>query len=135
MRFREVLTEQFTTRQRRNHRYSLRRFARELRVHHSTLSRLLNGQRPIQADAIARLGVRLGVASDQLRAFITREEIELVRGAIGRPAFRPDSRWLASVSGLSVDRVNIALHTLLRSRQLRMEAADRWSLVGHRGVE
>lgn len=135
MRFREVLTEQFTQRQRRNHRYSLRRFARELGVHHSTLSRLLNGQRPIHSDAIARLGPRLGVPSDQLKAFIAREEIELVRGAIGRPMFRPDSRWLASVSSLSVDRVNIALHTLLRSRQLRMEAVDHWSLLVHIGVE
>jgi hypothetical protein len=96
---------------------------------------LLNGERPIQSDTISALGVRLGLGSERLQAFISREEVELVKGAIGRPTFRPNCRWLASISGLSVDRVNIALQTLLRCRQLQMHATDRWSLNHQEGVE
>jgi len=77
----------------------------------------------------------LGLGSDRLQPFISREDIELVTDAIGRPTFRPDSRWLATISGLSLDRVNIALQTLLRCRQLRMDAGDRWSLGRQEGVE
>ncbi|MGH9199716.1 MAG: helix-turn-helix domain-containing protein [Vicinamibacterales bacterium] len=92
MRFRDVVAGEFRRRQQQNPRYSLRGFARALRVHHSTLSRLLNGQRPIQPDAISALGPRMGLGPDHLQAFIAREEIELVNDAIGRSTFRPDSR-------------------------------------------
>jgi hypothetical protein len=40
--------------------------------------------------------------------------------------FRPDSRWIARVLGLSPDRVNIALQRLLRLGLLEMSGRDRW---------
>jgi hypothetical protein len=46
--------------------------------------------------------------------------------AIDRSTFRPDSRWLASAAGISIDRVNIALQTLLHQGHLRMVSSRLW---------
>ena len=115
MRFRDLLASEFERRCQQNPRYSLRGFARAMGVHHSTLSRLLSG--------------------DRVQALIAGEDIELVIRAVERPTFRPQSRWLASVSGIPVDRVNIALQTLLRRRQLRMLTTAQWSVTRHEGVD
>ena len=82
----------------------------------------------MQPDAISVLGPRIGFEPDHLKPFMAREEIELVKDAIGRSTFRADSRWLANISGLPVDRVNIALQRLLRRRELRMWSASCWSI-------
>jgi hypothetical protein len=52
--------------------------------------------------------------------------------AIDRSTFRPDSRWLASMAGISVDRVNISLQTLLRCGHLRMLSRDQWVMEGRK---
>jgi hypothetical protein len=99
------------------------------------LSRLLNGSQPIQSQTVETIGARLGFSLGQIQAFVAREDVERVRTAIARPAFRPRSRWLASVSGMSVDRVNVAIHALLRCGHLKMLSAERWSVAPHEGVE
>ncbi|MEA2462909.1 MAG: hypothetical protein QOJ98_656 [Acidobacteriota bacterium] len=71
--------------------------------------------------------------SAQLAEFLALEDAAAVL-EIGRRAFRPDSRWLASVTGVSVDRVNIVLQRLLRVGALRMGSPGRWELLGG-GVE
>ena len=135
MRFRDVIACEFERRRRLNARYSLRGFARALGVHHATLSRLLRQHGRIHSRTMAVLGPRLGLSCQQLQTLAGNEDVAAVRQAIQRPAFRPDSRRLASLSGISIDRVNIALESLLRSGQLRMIAADRWVLAGHEGVD
>ena len=116
-------------RRRQNARYSLRGFARALGVHHATLSRLLNDDRPLQTGTIRTLGPRLGFSSGEIQAFVLHEDEAAVIAAVGRPSFRPSSRWVASVSGISVDRVNVALQSLLRCGRLRMATATRWLVV------
>ena len=111
----------------------MRCFARSLRTHHSTLSRLLNGGRPIQARTIDGLGRSLGLTASEIRAYISSEDAEAICRAVRRATFRPDSRWLATVCGLSIDRVNIALHALIHAGRLRMVAADRWIVVDAHG--
>ncbi len=64
----------------------------------------------------------------QIAGFVAREDAAAVVAAIGRPSFRPDSRWLASVAGISVDSVNIALQELIRTGSLRMTSRERWEL-------
>jgi hypothetical protein len=68
------------------------------------------------------------MSSAQIAVFLAREEVAAVVDAIGRPSFRPDCRWLASVAGISVDSVNIALQELLRTGSLRMTSRERWEL-------
>jgi transcriptional regulator with XRE-family HTH domain len=128
MRFREVVAVEFARRRQHNQRYSLRAFARALGVHHATLSRLLNGEQPVQARTIQTLGARLRLSSSQLAAMVALEDAAAVFAGIGRSSFRPNSRWLASVAGISVDRVNIAVEFLLRSGRLRMPSATCWQL-------
>jgi len=126
MTFREVLASELSRRQQRNRRYSLRRFASQLGVHHATLSRLLRGSRPVPERTVRAVGIRLGLPASELDALVLAEQEAAVLLAIRQPAFRPASRWLATVSGLPVDRVNVALQTLLRTGRLRMVARDRW---------
>lgn len=126
---------EFTRRRKQNVRYSMRGFARTLGVHHATLSRLLSDDRPLQARTIQTLAPRLGFSPREIEAFVSHEDLAVVAAAIDRPAFRPSSRWLASVSGISVDRVNVALQSLLRCGRLRMASASRWLIVPDMGVE
>ena len=131
--FRALLSVEFDRRRARNPRYSMRCFARSLRTHHSTLSRLLNGGRPIQARTIVSLGRSLGLSESAIRACIASEDAEAICRAVRRATFRPDSRWLAAMCGLSIDRVNIALHALIHGGRLRMVAADRWIVLDANG--
>jgi hypothetical protein len=70
------------------------------------------------------------MSDGQAGAFLMREDTAAVRGAIARPSFRPNTRWLASTAGISADRVNIILQLLLRGGALRMVSVDRWELMG-----
>ena len=134
VRFRDIVTAEFERRCRQNARYSLRGFALALGVHHATLSRLINSNRRIQDATISAVGRRLGLTSAQIVALVGREDIAAVSVAIARPAFRADSRWLASITGISLDRVNIALQSLLCAGRLRMLTATQWLLVYDEGA-
>jgi transcriptional regulator with XRE-family HTH domain len=135
MRFTEIVVSEFARRRRQNSRYSLRGFARSLGIHHATLSRLLACRRPVASHTIRTIGPRLGLSSEEIESLVAIEDAEFVIEGIRRPSFRPDSRWLATRSGISIDRVNIALHRLIYQRQLRMESRDRWTVSRGEGVD
>ncbi len=134
MRFAEILCRELARRRRQNPRYSLRGFARSLGIHHATASRLIKTGRPVQAQTIRAIGPRLGLTAAQIESLIAIEDAEFVIEAIGRPSFRPDSRWLATRAGISIDRVNVALHRLIYQRKLRMELPHRWTVVRDEGA-
>jgi transcriptional regulator with XRE-family HTH domain len=121
---RKLLRDELARRKSRNKRYSLRAFARDLRVHHSTLSRVMRGHQRVTASTLATVATRLGLQMDVIQL---SESDGKVLSAVGRDGFRPDSRWIATVTGLSVDLVNAALHRLLRTGKLRMESKDKWN--------
>ena len=73
--------------------------------------------------------MRIGMSNSETAAFAAREDAAAVALAIGRSTFRPDSRWLASVTGISVDSVNISLQTLLRCGHLRMLSRRHWVMA------
>jgi hypothetical protein len=79
---------------------------------------------------VTRIGERIGLSRIETAAFAAKEDVVAVAAAIDRSSFRPDSRWLASVTGLPVDRVNISLQTLLRCGQLRMLSRHQWVIAG-----
>jgi transcriptional regulator with XRE-family HTH domain len=133
MTFREVIASELRRRQERNRRYSLRRFAARLGVHHATISRLLRGTRPIPERTVRAIGDRLGLSAAHVDALVLAEHEAAVLLAIRQPAFRPASRWLATVSGLPLDSVNIAIQSLLRTGRLTMPARDRWIAGGMHG--
>lgn len=126
MRFRELLSNEFDRRRARNPRYSLRSFAQFLRVDHSTLSQIIRGCRRLTPRAINNLGRRLGVAAAVLRESAATENDVVVLRAMTRPSFRPDVRWIAVRTGLSIDDINISLHRLLHGRALTMVSRESW---------
>jgi transcriptional regulator with XRE-family HTH domain len=130
MMFRALLEAEFHRRRAANRRYSLRAFARALSVNHSTLSQMLRGMRRLTARTVLALGRRLHLAASEIAEFAALEHEAAVLDAIRRPGFRPDSRWLATVTAIPVDAVNTTLQRLLRKRTLAMASRVRWVQTG-----
>ncbi|HEY8876580.1 MAG TPA: helix-turn-helix domain-containing protein [Roseateles sp.] len=128
MSLRQLLTATLERRRAVNPAYSLRAFAKSLGVHHATLTRLLAGRTVAKDGCVQRLGRRLGLSVDDIRQLGLAEARRGVCRAITRRDFRPDSRWLAAVTGLPVDAVNVALQRLLVDRVLVMRSRGDWFL-------
>ena len=123
-----LLADTLTRRRAINPAYSLRAFAQSLGVHHTTLTRLLAGRTIATGRCVQRLGRRLGLADDELRQLGLAEARRGVCRAISRRDFRPDCRWLAAMTGLPLDVVNVALQRLLVDRVLVMRSRGSWQL-------
>lgn len=126
VRFKARLQEEFVKRKRVNFRYTLRSFARFLRVDHATLSQLLRARRRVTARTIRAWGPRLGLSPEAIELACESENEAAVLAALDRPGFLPDTRWLAVQLNIPVDDVNVALQTLLRRGVLRMESKQQW---------
>lgn len=124
--FRELLGDRLAHARARNARYSLRAFARDLGLHHGTLSQLLSGRRPASVRQIRAIGARLGLDDACIARCCAHELDAVVRAIAARPELRHDSRWIAERTGLSVDAVNAALHRLLSTGALRMVERNEW---------
>jgi uncharacterized protein (TIGR02147 family) len=140
----------------RSPRYSLRAFAKYLGVNHATLSQILRGKRPLTARTVNKIGVRLGLEQNVIDNYVAnlhladplcensslREVHQLAHDAaflisdwhhyailelMQLDDFKPDTRWIARVLGLSFDEVNVALTRLVRLGLLEMTSRDRWT--------
>jgi uncharacterized protein (TIGR02147 family) len=139
-----------------NPQYSLRAFAKHLAIDHATLSQLLRCKRRFTPATIEKLGRRLGLDPHAIAGYIaweqqagrlhesvaTLEEVQQlahdtanlisdwyhfsILELVGLPQFRPDTRWIARVLGITPDEVNIALTRLMRLGLLEMRRHDRW---------
>jgi uncharacterized protein (TIGR02147 family) len=154
--FRLFLQAELGRRCARNSQYSLRAFATFLAIDHATLSHLLRRKRSLTPRTILRLGTRLGLDRATIDLYVANEcnwrqdaagdvalnemqqladdaahviadwyhyaILELTR----LQDFKPDSRWVARVLGITTDQVNLALTRLLRLGLLKMAGRDRW---------
>ena len=127
MDLRALLGAELRRRRERNPRYSLRAFARTLGTHHSTLSQLLAHRRRLTPRAIRRLGGRAALAPPQLDAACVAENAAAVLRLLRDGRLRPDSRWIATRTGIPLDDVNVALQQLLAQRRLAMPTAHAWT--------
>jgi len=137
-----------------NEKYSLRAFARDLKIHHGTLSQILRSRRVLTPGMVKRLAPRLGLdATSTVRyalaaannAYTEPAALRLARSITADtwaalsewphlaileltrlPEFRADSRFIARVLGISVDEVNLALQRLLRLGLLEMRDSGSW---------
>ena len=128
MAFREILQQELEQRKARNPRYSLRAFARVLHLDHASLSQILRGRRRLTPRTIRRLGAILRVPPRELDEHCAHENDQIVLRAIATTKFRPDSRWIASLAGIPLDDVNIALQRLVRTGVLTMTSTRRWEV-------
>lgn len=110
-----------------NPRYSLRAFARALGTHHSTLSQILQGRRRLTSRAVRRLGPRLGMSPAEIAEACLDESCAAILRLVADRRFRPSSRWIATMTGIPLDDVNLALHRLLYRRQLVMRTTTSWT--------
>lgn len=152
--FRTLLQTELARRCSANARYSLRAFAADVGVDHSTLSQLLRDRRPLTERTIRLIGKRLKLSEQVVDAFVSREQLvdeapstttAQLRQLTGDAAsivtdlshytilelvrlkeFKQDSRWIARALGLSVDEVNMSLSRLLRLGMLTMNSDGRW---------
>ena len=152
--FRFYLQAELARRCSNNPQYSLRSFALQLKVDHSTLSQILRGKRLLSDRMISKLGNHLALDSSTIDSFILQEklhsaEVRSTQGEVRQlahdtvslisnvyhytileliqlPEFKPDSRWIARVLNLTIDEVNLAIARLLRLGLLEMVAMDKW---------
>ncbi|MGH9936225.1 MAG: DUF4423 domain-containing protein [Blastocatellia bacterium] len=150
--FRLYLQSELARRLSSNPQYSLRSFALQLGINHSTLSQLLRGKRALTPRMIETLGAQLGLRPEEIEAFVAREHqagdtvvsreirwLTLDTAALlsdgshrailemtSMEGFVTDTRWIARALDLTVDEVNMALSRLTRLGLLEMVAADRW---------
>lgn len=150
-----LLHERLRAAMRRNPRFSLRSFAKQLGIDHSTLSQILRGRRRLSARALEAVGKRMGLGEEVLHAYAesSRKKADSKRlpekfrsfhfdldtfqllcvrhhyailELIQVQGFKTDSRWIAKTLGIAVEDVNIALQRLLRLGLLEMSGRDRW---------
>jgi uncharacterized protein (TIGR02147 family) len=149
-----LLRERLRAAKRRNPRFSLRSFAKQLAIDHSTLSQVLRNRRRLSARALEGVGKRMGLSDEAIRAYAQSHQKKKptsppqdLRGVhfdldtfqtlsiwhhyailelIQVEGFKTDSRWIAKTLGIAVEDVNIALQRLMRLGLLEMAGRDRW---------
>lgn len=135
--FKKILQQEFLRRSSKNPQYSLRSFAQILDVHHSTLSGLLSGKRPITKKTVSALSLKLGLYPDN---FLKTKDFKLPNHEfLEEDTFNRISEWyfdailelsklknfdftVANISRyLSVNevQVSLAIETLLRLNLLK----------------
>ena len=129
MDLRPTLAAELAQRRARNPRYSLRAFARDLGTDHATLSQLMRGRRVLSPRMLRQIGRRLHVGAADIAEACERHHADAILRLARMKILRPDSRWIATRTGLPLDAVNAALTRLLHQRQLRMAAAGRWKFT------
>jgi uncharacterized protein (TIGR02147 family) len=150
-----LLRERLRSAMRRNRRFSLRSFAKQLGIDHSTLSQVLRGRRRLSVRALEVVGERLGLGDEAIRVYaqsvrrkpatsrppkeLRRFHLDLdtfqflsvwyhsaILELVEVQGFKTDSRWIANTLGIGVKDVNIALQRLLRLGLLEMSGRDHW---------
>jgi transcriptional regulator with XRE-family HTH domain len=127
--FRSVLVTELHRRRAVNRRYSLRSFARDLSLHHSTLSQMLRGRRRLTGRTVRALGPRLRLTPDTVAELCALENEAAVLSVLARSNFQANSRWVSAMVGIPVDEVNVALQRLLRQRAMTMITPTQWQRV------
>ena len=131
MQLRMILSAELKRRQQRNPRYSLRAFAMSLATHHSTIARIIGGSSRVTPRSVQVLGARLGMTPAEIRDACLAENCAVIVRTVADPRFRADSRWIATMTGIPLDQVNVALHWLLYQRKLVMTSRSAWSVGGN----
>jgi uncharacterized protein (TIGR02147 family) len=151
--FRLFLQSELARRCESNERYSLRAYARSLRIAPSALSAILNGKRPITRNMKLRLGLGLGLSPKDVGYFqeskaegaspkgpaqtLEFQQIALDAYAViadwyhyailelsHLESFQPDPKWIAKSLGITKSEVNIAVERLQRVGLLKIESGS-----------
>lgn len=126
MELKQTLAAEFAQRRGRNVRYSLRAFARDLGTDHATLSQVMRGRRVLSPRMAQKFGRRLQLPESDILEACEQHNAEAILRLGQTSAFRPNSRWIATRTGLPLDGVNAALARLIHERRLVMQTKHKW---------
>ena len=93
--FRNYLKKELKERQRRNPRYSLRSFARQLNMDASTLSKMMNARLSIGPIVMKKMAKQLGISATELQLFSKEHALasDYLFQAIDLQSFESISEW------------------------------------------
>lgn len=159
--FRLFLQSELLKRCKANPLYSLRAYARSLRVSPSALSAILNGKRPLTEKTKVRLGLALGLSLGELKKFShadsTKKGIKVtptirfqqlaldsyavisdwyhyaILELLRVKSFKPESKWISKALGITTSEVNIAVERLQRTGLLKIENGS-WQDTSQNGL-
>lgn len=151
--FRLYLQSELVRRCRQNSNYSLRAFAKSLRVENSWLSKVIRGKREISDELIERIGQRLGLSPTDVEKFKnSRQESAAQKDLSGKfmqlsqdsfeiisewyhfailelmklENFRQDKKWISKRLGISPHEVLSAVERLQRINVLLVDESGCW---------
>lgn len=146
--FKDFLKRELSRRCEQNPAYSLRAFAKQLGISHTSLSQILAGKRPLSSKAQKQMALALNVSIEQFVKFkiptnIKFEErfepldidkfeflsdwyhdaiLELTR----LRCFKPEPKWIARVLDVNVNQINLAIERLTKLGLLKIERTGEW---------
>ncbi len=141
--FRNFLRSELLRRCRSNPRYSLRAFAKALDYDTSSLSKIIQGKRPVGPKAMTRFGQRLGLSTETIHDYIFEEKASQLQNYVSKPSayhslssdqfevisdwyhyailelisvegFQKRTAWIARALGITVKETDLAIHRLKR---------------------
>lgn len=146
------LKNSFESRCKKNHRYSLRTFAKSLNISPATLSGVLNGKRRPSLTMIEKTGIALGWKTEEiLRHQKNHLGLELnkiskkynvisqdifnvisdwyhltILEVMKLDDFKPDPKWIATRLNLGINQIKLALERLQRVGILEITKNGKW---------
>lgn len=143
--FKSFLQNEFIDRCRKNGSYSLRSFARTLKVSPAALSEMINGKRPITPKTKAKIALLLRLSPEQLNQidgapFRTKPALQYDQMTVDSFAliadwyhfaimellalknFKEDIRWISHTLSITPTEATIALERLLRLGLLKRDS-------------
>jgi uncharacterized protein (TIGR02147 family) len=152
--FRDFLQETFDSRVRKNSKYSLRAFARDLGLNDSTLSQLLNERRKITTRHVERVIAALKLPSSALRKFKSKNELNSDYGKIQfrqlsldsfstmadwfhdgilelskMADFKADEKYISRRLDINIIQARLAVQRLKRLGLVSVDESEKWTLV------
>jgi transcriptional regulator with XRE-family HTH domain len=150
--FREILLEEFNKRCHRNPKYSLRAFARSIRVDPSLLSKFFKGERGLSKKTIFRLGQAVNVPFSQIsqvKELQVKANNNVEYKQIDEEFFEPISdwyyfailellqvkgrkvtpRWIAMQLGITAAQVHFAMERLESLGCTKQDAENSWTVT------
>jgi plasmid maintenance system antidote protein VapI len=145
--FRLYLQSELARRCEKNPSYSLRSFARSLKIHHTALSRILRGKRGISKKVFRTISESLGLGPNESRVFDVAQSDDIKNLSIDTfmlisewyhdailelsltKDFRTEPKWIAKRLGVTVSEINAAIQRLIRLELI--EIADDGSWINH----
>lgn len=129
-----------------NPRYSMRAFARSLRMDFSTLSKILQGRRKLGVRAITRIGTKLGLSPIEVAALtstpdeysqVANDEFEVISDwyhfaileLMRVKGFRSDTKWIAACLGITPLQAQAAKERLERIGMIKVQKNGKWKDV------